>query len=159
MESANKRRISVSACCFCLQIAQPAYNLRTAPTVADSGTSQFYYTYILIFVCGCNKLCSGFTEYYFELYILKTICFKNGGQKRSKKVENVVDSAKNLVSTCCEICVKFTSFAVWLPNGIFWKLKLHWTNSRETQKLVKSKLLLKFKPLNLKLKIRCLCNR
>ena len=54
-ESANKMRITITICGFLLQVEDSTYNLRNAPTVADSAKAQFTFTIVLLYVCGFHK--------------------------------------------------------------------------------------------------------
>ena len=130
MESANITRTRK-------QNADSTYNLRIPLTICGSSLQlripqqlnvfihMSYYFYV------DSTKCSGFCEYNygfhkfayfwidFERYNILSICLCNPKhQRRSKKSKNVVDSATNLILTCCGTCSQSTECTVWPRNAI-----------------------------------------
>ena len=72
--------------------------------------------------------CSGFRKYIwgirkfayfwsnFERYNVLSICLWNPKQQRSKKSNNVADTATNMILACCGICLQGTESTVWPRN-------------------------------------------
>ena len=119
-------------CGFHLQFADSTYDLRIPLTVADSATAQFNDTIFFYHLFVDSTNCSGFRKYScgfrklayfpsnFERYNDLGICLWNlKRHRRSKKSNNVADSATNLIFACCGFCIQCRECTVWPRNDRF----------------------------------------
>ena len=114
-------QIPLTICGFELHFTDPL-------TVAESATAQFNLTHVSLFVRGFYKLFwipqirwripqnRLFLERFWTVQCLRYLFAESKQQRRSKKSNNVVDCATNLVWACCRIHLQCTEWTVWPLN-------------------------------------------
>ena len=110
----TKMRIPLTVCGICLQLRIPQQlNVFMSHCLfVDSTNCSGFRKYS----CGFRKF--AYFRSNFERYNASGICLWNPKQyKRSNKGRNVVDSATNLILTCCGISLQCTECTVWPRIG------------------------------------------